>query len=450
MKPNRIGVLFLLLLVWVPQAQERVLQTIYPQESQEVFANPDMGWQTNNMQDTLTVKSGMAYRVYTWQHLEPKPGEYYFKRVLQTLDSSRIRGQSLMFRIAITGNSNDYAPFWLEDQGCKVRKFSRDGRDGLNAPDLNDPICWDFFEKMIDSLSKQLGNATDIQVDIGTVGLWGEWHFGGTTPLVPMPSITTKKKVIDLFFEKFPNAPKITLINDIDGLAYAVSQGAGFRGDCLGDKGFWSTEWSHMGKMYPIHIGKAQAEMAWMTAPVGWEACYTMKEWVEKGYDVREIFAYALEHHSSFFHHKSKPIPPGSEQDVQWFLRKLGYRLVLRKFEFPTQVQAGDSLTVSMKWENVGVAPPYKPYAPMLRFRSLSAKGKNEEQVVPLHANVTEWLPSLPILHSETIKLPASLRSGKWEVAIGIAGTPGIPMLRLAIEGRDASGWYPMGDIVIK
>lgn len=440
-----IGVLFIGV-IWAGGTQ----QTILPKESDELFANPGMGWQTNDVNYISTVQSGFSYRFYSWRDLEPQPGQYYFKRALQTLDSARIRGQTLMFRIATTSNSPDWTPKWLEQVGCKVRRFSRDGRDSLPAPDFDDPVCWDYFSKMVSALAQQISNNPDVVVDVGTVGLWGEWHFSGANPPVPLPSLQTKKKIIDLFIEKFPNSPKVVLINDVDGLTYGVSQGTGFRGDCLGDRGFASSTWNHMANMYPVHIDKAKAEFAWMTAPVGWESCYTMQGWIEKGYNVHDIFQYALDYHSSFFHHKGAPIPPGYEKEVEWFLKKLGYRLVLRKFEFSSQVQAGDSLTVSMKWENVGVAPPYKPYAPMLRFRSLNVDGKNEEQVVPLHANVTEWLPSLPILHSETIKLPASLRSGKWEIAIGIAGTPGIPMLRLAIEGRDASGWYPMGNIVIK
>ena len=36
------------------------------------------------------------------------------------------------------------------------------------------------------------------------------------------------------------------------------------------------------------------------------------------------------------------------------------------------------------------------------------------------------------------------LSPGSYLLAVGVTGTPGIPMVNLAIEGRDADGWYPL------
>ena len=49
---------------------------------------------------------------------------------------------------------------------------------------------------------------------------------------------------------------------------------------------------------------------------------------------------------------------PNSER----FLRRLGYRLVLKELKHPAQVRAGGKLEMSMKWQNIGSAPCYKPY----------------------------------------------------------------------------------------
>jgi hypothetical protein len=41
------------------------------------------------------------------------------------------------------------------------------------------------------------------------------------------------------------------------------------------------------------------------------------------------------------------------------------------------------------------------------------------------------------------------MTAGTWGLSVGITGTPGIPMLNLAIEGRDAGGWYPVSDVEV-
>ena len=51
---------------------------------------------------------------------------------------------------------------------------------------------------------------------------------------------------------------------------------------------------------------------------------------------------------------------------------------------------------------------------------------------------------------SDSFVLPPTVTPGKWALALGITGTSGVPMLRLAIEGRDAEGWYPVSELLVK
>ena len=308
--------------------------TVEPVESTELFANPGMGWQTfhhyaDNDDNLDGLPSGSAYFRFTWKTLEPTDGDIDVDQLGDKLARARAAGQSLMFRVMTAGSNDSYTPDWLESAGCQVFDYEYNGT-ALKTPDLDDPTCWARFEALMRALSDAFGDEPDLQVDIGGVGLWGEWHFSSTTPEVPLPSLETRKKVVDLHLELFPNSPQTALIGNVEALAYATGQGTGWRADCLGDYGFFSDTWNHMDDMYKQHVQEAAADDAWQRGPVAWESCGVMQDWVDKGYDLHDIFSYALEMHGSFLNNKSSALPEGAQvrAEVEWLLETLGYRLV--------------------------------------------------------------------------------------------------------------------------
>jgi hypothetical protein len=371
--------------------------------------------------------------------------------VTGTLAKARAAGQTLMFRVMTTGDGTQYnAPDWLKGAGCKLHSFQvESGGPWITAPDLDDPVCWDKHAALINALGKALAADGDsIQVDIGSVGLWGEWHFSGTQPQVPMPSLATRKKLVDLYFTAFPRSPLLALIGDVETLAYATSRGAGWRADCFGDYGFFSATWNHMEDMYKQHVAQAKAGEAWKKGPVAWESCYWMSKWVEAGYDVHAIFQYGLDLHGSFLNNKSTALPAGAKhrQEVEWFLGKLGYRFVLRELRHPEVLQPGRATDMVMSWENLGVAPCYAGYR--VAFRLQPQQG-GEPTVITTPVEVRGWLPG-PISLTQPIAGPAGLAPGNYSLAVGIVDSTGKPVVRLAIAGREASGWYPLSSVIVE
>jgi len=426
--------------------------SVTPKEIPDLLANPGMGWQTFHTyadQDSnlAGLPSGSAYFRFTWKTLEPTDGDIKASIVFDTLKKARAAGQSFMFRVMTAGDDGSYAPTWLEAAGCKVFKFSTGGST-LTAPDLDDATCWTRFEALMNAVGTALGSEPDVEVDLGGIGLWGEGHFSGTTPEVPLPSLATRKKVVDLHLKLFPNSPSLGLIGDVETLTYSVSKGAGWRADCFGDYGMFSATWNHMDDMYQQHVQQAGAGNAWQKAPVAWESCGTMQDWVTEGFDVQKIFQYGLDLHGSFINNKSAKIPAGAQyrSQIEATLLKLGYRLVLRSLTHDTTVSTGGTLKVESTWDNVGVAPPYYPFE--LQVRLVPAAG-GSPVVLKSSADVRGFLPGQhPV--SDSFVLPPTVTPGTWTLAVGITGTPGVPMLRLAIEGRDAEGWYPVSELLVK
>lgn len=426
---------------------------VTPQETDELLANPGMGWQTfhrfaDEDENLEGLPSSSAYFRLYWSEIEPVEGEIDFAKFDELLARARKAGQKLAFRIMCAGTSRDYmyVPKWLKEKGCRGFEYRyRDGGPLHWVPDMDDPIFLRAHFRLIEELGKRYDGHPDLDlVDIGSVGLWGEWHMSGTG--VEMPSLKTRLAIIDAYCKAFPKTPKVMLIGDEEGMRHAIGKGCGWRADCLGDMGGFSRTWNHMEFFYPQQIRKTGAEDAWKKAPVAFETCWDMRKWVAEGWDIRYIFDYALNYHASYLNNKSAPIPEGTREEVERLIRRMGYRLVLRRFEHKGRAAPGSEVSIRMKWENVGVAPPYRDY--LIAFR-LSGGEDGREFVSVCDTSIKGWLPG-EIEVTEKLKLPDDLKPERYEFALALVDPlTHEPAIRLAIAGRDEDGWYPLSHIEV-
>jgi hypothetical protein len=423
---------------------------VEPEETNQLLPNPGMGWQTfhrfaDDDQNLAGLPSGAAYFRFYWRELEPTEGQIEFPRLDDLLAHARRAGQKLGLRVMCTGSRERLdVPQWLPDKGCRGYEFQYEGGRHW-VPDFDDPLFWKAHLRLIGELGKRYDGHPDLDyLDIGSVGLWGEWHMSGTG--VDMPPIKTRLAIIDAYFQAFPNTPKLMLIGDADGMKHATSRGAGWRADCLGDMGGFSPCWNHMRDAYPDQIKSTGSGEVWQRAPVAWETCWDMRKWVAEGWDVRYIFDYALDYHASYVNNKSAPIPQGFRPEVERLIRKLGYRLVLRSVEHEGATRRGRGLVVKTEWENVGVAPPYHDHLLVFRLRDASGNGP----VTVTGTSLKGWLPGTKQV-AETLRLPQDLPRGNYQLALAVVDPrTQRPAVRLAIEGRDAEGWYPLSQIEVR
>jgi hypothetical protein len=260
-----------------------------------------------------------------------------------------------------------------------------------------------------------------------------------------MPKVETRLAIIDAWRAAFPKSPKVMLIGDEEGMRHAVKNGCGWRADCLGDMGGFSKNWNHMDHFYLQQLAKTGANDAWKTAPVAFESCWTMQKWVDEKWDVRGIFDYALRCHASYVNNKSAPVPAGWKPEVERLLRRLGYRLVLRRLSHPPSVRRGQKLTIAMDWENDGVAPPYRDFRVGFRLESEQTGGAGS--LTSVGPSVRRWLPG-PREVRAVIDVPASLRPGRYQLSVAVVEpATKAPAVRLAVAGRNTDGWYPLSRV---
>lgn len=448
---------------------------VVPVETDEILANPGMGWETFHRTAKVDkslpswIPSTVHYARWGWGELEPEPGRIDEGFLDGVLKETREAGQTLAFRVMCcsTTSRQPYHPAWLREIGGRIVRTQREDGPSVEVPDLDDPKILAAHLDFIKRLGARYDGHPDItHVDLGSVGWWGEWHMSGSKT-IKMPSADTQKSIVDAYLAAFRKTPLLMLIGGGEMLRYATSKGAGWRADCLGDMGGFSRTWCHMRMAYPKELPDAGALDAWKAAPVAWETCWDMRKWVAEGWSLRFIFNYALALHGSCINNKSAPLPEAENvrPELERFLRRLGYRLVVNELRHPAQVKSGGNLEIAARWQNTGSAPCYKPYR--LAYRLTGADGGRHILVGGSTAN--RFLPGSVELFTEqffrqpadlplgeavevrdAMNLPADLAPGVYTLSIAVVGeNDEVPVVRLGIQGRDGDGWYPLSKLTV-
>jgi hypothetical protein len=388
-------------------------------------------------------RSSVAYfRVY-WRFLEPERGKYRWDLVDTALRTAHARGQSLMLRVAPYGTEKaEDVPGWyrtmLGDETGKLK-----ARKWMTDPE--DPRYVECFGGFVRALAARYDGHPDVElVDVSIVGAWGE--SAGTELLRE----STRDALLAAYFEGFRKTPLVLQLEDND--SYARRFNAGYRFDCLGDNagGFapnWGDfpGWSHMHDYYPRMVVQSGLQNAWTTAPVALEACGVMQNWKNSGWSLDYIIDQSLKWHISTFNNKSSAVPAEWQGKVDEWLKRMGYRFVLRSFSYPVAASPQGKLGFWAWWENKGVAPVYKEYTLALKL-----EGGGRSLVLPTTVDARKWLPG-DAVSEDAVFLPAELPEGEYQLSLALVDPVSRePRIRLAIEGRREDGWYPMGKLQVK
>ena len=495
MMTRTVGFTFLTLVGLIGVAAVALAQDVRivrPVETAEVLVNPGMGFMTFQRfnGDALNEGSGwtegrpiahqpwkgdltnvdhpptsLAYFRVNWRFVEPSPREYAWDMIDRALAIAASRGQALVLRISPYEGEDMDVPDWYRGMVGEEREL----RSKKWRTDPENPRYAEHFGGLVRRLGARYDGHPDLEaVDVSLVGYWGEGAGGH------LLTDRTRKALLTAYLEGFRrtrlllqpmngDAPDPGFL--VAGLPIAASwpdgrtngegphmRHLGWRFDCLGDLGFWKDrvhDWAHMFDVYPREIIESGMSEAWRRAPVSLEICGTFLSWRDKqGYgekEVRYVFDQALKWHVSSFNAKSSPVPKEWQPLVDEWLKKMGYRLVLRKLTYPARVPPGGALPFQSWWENKGVAPCYEDFALALRL-----EGKTRTVVRTTDAHIPSWLPG-DILHDGRVFLPKDLPEGSYELQLGIVDRDTRePKVRLAIEGRTSAGWYPTGSINVE
>jgi hypothetical protein len=438
---------------------------VRPVEIQDVLVNPGMGIQTFQRFDgealypTLRWSeagptapgspsaakpdfpgSSLSYCRWFWSELEPQPGQYRWAIIDTALEEARKHNQQLDFRMMPYDQSHPM-PEWYRNSGARRANKPTDDDGKIWSPDADDPLYLKHWGALVRAAGARYdGHPYLDAVDVSTVGYWGE----GWGPY--LPSWQRQKELLDLHFDAFKRTALLINFDEPHALEYGVKRGAGWRLDCWGDLGGRGKGMAHMLDLYPQQVVRTGIQDAWQRYPVSLETCGTPGSWKKwaGGYSdaqLQDIFDQALRWHAASINIKSTPIPKEWQPAWDEFQKRIGYRLVLRRFEYPRSAKAGEMMAVTSWWINKGVTPPYGDFVLAIGIG---------DAVVKTGAELRKWLPGDQVFDGN-IHVPDTLKPGSYPVRIGVLDArTGKPAVKLAIQGLRPDGWYELGTIEIK
>jgi hypothetical protein len=423
---------------------------VTPIESDEILVNPGMGFTTHSSIDGEVPgypRSTIAYYRWYWDELEPQEGRFNWSMVDSVLALIKSRGQRLATRI-MPANGRPRIPAWYRQTGAKGYNFIAESTQNAGKtdpswmPDHEDPLFAKYMGRLVKEFAKRYDGHPDIDhVDIGSYGHWGEWHLSFVEEKESYP-FPIKKMIIDWYLNGFKKTPLVIPEDAEDGLIYATENGTGWRADCMGDYGP-PNNWNLMTRYLDLPRQYKSVGEAWKTCPVAFESCGTMEKWFKAGRDIEFIYSVCLELHTSVLNNKSSPIPAEWWPATEKFLKRMGYRFVTRSLRHEKWLEPGSTLNLEMSVDNIGVAPPYRAYKPVFEIRRAGVRMK-KELLVRKEAdwNVLKWLPGRHKMTS-IIKIPEDARAGRYLVYFALIDPYSkVPVIKLAVNGKDAQGWY--------
>jgi hypothetical protein len=464
---RRISLLMALVVsLFVGASAQTEIIVVRPESSDEVLVNPGMGittfqrfngqplnqglrWseegptakQSKASAQSVFPDTSIAYCRWFWNELQPASNRIRWEIIDTALDEARQHHQSLAIRL-MPYDEEHPLPEWYRNSGARRANKATDKDGTIWQPDFSDLLYMKYWSALVAAAGARYdGHPFLDSVDISSVGYWGEgWSDY-------MPAFQFQKALIDIYFDAFKRTTLLMNFDEPHALAYGTGRGAGWRLDCLGDMGRqWKDRptFSHMLDFYPQQIARMGIQDVWQRSPVSLETCWVPGFWKEKGWDVDYILDQALRWHVSSLNVKSSPIPPEWQQRFDDFQKRIGYRFVLRRLEYPRAVKAGQMMPVHMWWLNAGVAPVYRQYTLAIQFQSAA-----ESQNAPLTSDVTRWLPGDAVV-DQLVYVPDTLGPGAYRLRLALLDPrTNQPAVRLAIKGRESDGWYTLGAIQI-
>ena len=347
---------------------------VRPSDTGEALINPGMGlvhyhysnrlwaygmYSKPGDTDPLPGTSVVYFRVL-WNDVEPKEGEYRWD-IFDSVAQNWIRdGKRIAFRIICCNQTENATPDWVREAGAKGVWFPPyyEGVPPAERwePTYDDPVFLEKYTNFLKAFALRYdGDPSVAFVDIGSLGLYGEGHTGRTGKLSRDETLRIARMHIELHRKFLPNtylvlsddvADSNSKAPDLPFLKYMREQGVGLRDDSLmcSKYGWWHDHWGRLfAPTLPVVLETGHVTM-----------CSERGNWRKD-----RILEAVEKHQASYFtfHGFPEDFRESHAAEIAAVNRRLGYRLVPAKVEFPDSAKPGEPVEIAAEWVNAGVAP---------------------------------------------------------------------------------------------
>lgn len=447
--------------------------TVYPSADNSYFANPGIGWQRMEGNTPALLEETVVYgsrSEVAWRVLNPGLGQYDWSALEEKIDDATNNGQLFSFRV-YTMRGEDWGghqvPQWVVNRDSSIIQGG-----SPNYANCSYQTYWAIF---VDQLRARYDGDPRISfIDISGYGNFNEWSWtDGQTEwdndYMNPASLDgmARIRLSDMFIGggdqshdcqtangstlttsySYPGFQSTQLIMPYAGVQQASRYVAerradvGIRYDCLGRE-----DSSFLEKIGDV------VEDTWRTAPIIFELCGVSTS-DSRAMQESETFINAA--HGVLVHENMDG--DRDEMPVRRMMTDVGYRYQLTQAVYDSTVSAGDNLSISMAWQNVGTSPAYTSmgYDFELQIYLLDSSG-NVVSTMTSTSNVSWWMPAHPFpgqapvnAVGEMFVIPANLESGDYQLSVGIINIVNGQPINLANEGADSNGRYLIGQVTV-
>jgi hypothetical protein len=476
-----------------PLAAKSVPHDLTPlHDATRVLVNPHKGWY-HHFPDNHINKYQIArdadllefpgmdhlYIRLAWAYLEPREGQFDWAVIDRIIDKWTAHGLGISFRISCKETSTDRieqqfaTPRWVMEagaQGGHYRMGQAVGPEGPWEPEFDDPVFLAKLDRFLAAFAARYDHQPWVRyVDIGSIGDWGEGHsWAGSRKDL---SFAVRKLHVDLHLKHFKHAQLVISDDYVHALndpaeraklhQHILANGISYRDDSILVNGylqgtsdtftvrspeFFADAYPKTPTVFELeHYGSVKKPGNWEGRPDSGVAKYG------KGKTGPDYFRGALELlHATYigYHGDAREWLSDNPELTRELLNRCGYWLFPQSIELPPTLVAGGRVPLALVMENRGVAPPYAPYE--LRVK-LSGAGSPFIQV--LGAGGKAWLPGAPVASQYEFSLPADLKPGEYQLAIGLfdrSGSQERPVeFGLKASLRDREGFYQLTKVSV-
>ena len=454
------------------------LTLVTPVDHKKALVNPDMGWTmhfySNNVtnygsklepSDTLDDFPGLStvYLRVPWSFIEPEEGKYNWELLDTPAQRWIEKRKKIALRITASESAIRWAtPEWVYKAGAKGYDWKYKEKEAiLWEPVYDDPVFLEKADQFIKQMANRYDNNPNVAfVDVGHFGLWGEGH---TKKSGREYDFEVKKKHIDIYIKHFKNT--LLCIND-DLAADASEHGFNFPiSDYAYSKGVTLRDDSIMVNPKPWYHAE-MAQKFWPTLPVILEHQHYGGSVNRNAWDKNSFLQSVEAYHASYMsiHWWPRELLDANRDVIEKINLRIGYRIQLKSFIWPTTVVLGQPFSVKTTWTNAGVAPCYPGGYPCITLKD--EKGGIVSVLVDSILNMGTLKTSLaeetlPVELDSSFNIDPdfndpiktsnrNVKSGKYYLYVSVGRLDGTPTLELPYENNDGFKRYKMGEIILE
>lgn len=316
--------------------------------------------------------------------------------------------------------------------------YTRCDGDGPGwTPDWNHPVMITQMVQFVQAFAARYdGDPRITAVQVGLLGLWGEWHQSGCDER--SPSNAVKMAIRDAYASHFTHTPIQTRYPrdpDATGVAFGFHEDyfPSFTAPCMygfpscDDSGDWSLHYCFQ------NINPA-ATNNWRTNPISGESPTTSQKRAWSN-DFNDVMTVLRDYHFSFLGPAGGHQWKGNQARLEPMKRLLGYNYHIARVDWPDTVHAGYAFPVTLVLTNSGAAPAYHRFPVEIAL----CDGDGEPQWRGTFAfDLRELTPDRVFAQTEFFTV-TNLSPGVYSLRIGVldprTGEPGV---RIQSAGEDA------------